>query len=134
MWSYVLAFIVFAAVFGAFDLVWLSTAFRTVYEPSIGPLLAERVRPVPALLFYLTYVGGVTFFVLTPAAGGDWRAAALRGAIFGLVAYGAYDLTNQATLRVWPVRLTLIDISWGAVATSAAAALTTILLHRLAKP
>jgi uncharacterized membrane protein len=132
MWSYALSYLVFAVVFGILDFVWLSTAFRGVYQPAIGSLLAEKVRLAPAALFYLTYVAGVVVFVLAPASG-DWRQAALRGALFGLVAYATYDLTNQATLKVWPTRLTLIDLGWGVFATSVAAGLTALVSYRAAK-
>lgn len=134
MLSYAVAFIVFALVFGLMDFVWLTNAFGRVYQPAIGELLAGQVRLVPAALFYTIYVAGVTFFVVAPAVGmGDWRQAMARGAAFGLVAYATYDLTNQATLKVWPTRLTLIDLGWGILATSIAAGLTVVISHRVAK-
>lgn len=134
MWMYGLSFVVFAVVFGLMDFVWLSTAVPRVYQPAIGEIMAGKVRMAPAALFYLTYVAGVVFFVLAPtAASGDWKQAALRGAALGLVAYATYDLTNQATLSVWPTRLTLIDMAWGTVATAVASALTVLIAHRVAK-
>jgi uncharacterized membrane protein len=88
----------------------------------------------PAALFYLLYVAGVTFFVLAPSlAMNDWRQAVLRGAAFGLVAYATYDLTTQATLSIWPTKLTLIDLGWGVFATSTAAALSFVVTARIAK-
>ena len=134
MLSYAIAFIVFALVFGLMDFMWLTNAFGRVYQPAIGEILAGQVRPAPAALFYLVYVAGVTFFVLAPAMGtGDWRQAMARGAAFGLVAYATYDLTNQATLKVWPTRLTLIDLGWGVVATAIAAGVTVLISHRVAR-
>ncbi|MCR5878904.1 DUF2177 family protein [Phenylobacterium sp. J367] len=113
MWNYALSFLIFAVVFGIMDFLWLSNAFRAIYQPAIGSLLADKVRIAPAALFYLVYVAGVTFFVVAPAMGaGDWRQAMLRGAALGLVAYATYDLTNQATLKTWPTSVTLIDLGW----------------------
>ena len=43
-------------------------------------------------------------------------------ALFGFFAYATYDLTNLATLRDWPLRLSLIDLAWGTVVSTAAAA------------
>ena len=37
----------------------------------------------------------------------SWTTAALYGLALGLVGYGVYDLTNAATLRTWPLALTL---------------------------
>jgi uncharacterized membrane protein len=41
----------------------------------------------------------------------------MTGALLGLVAYGTYDFTNQATLKNWPVIVTVVDLIWGAVIT-----------------
>lgn len=134
MWTYALSYLVFAVVFGIMDLVWLTTAVPRIYQPAIGAILADKVRAAPAALFYLTYVAGVVFFVLAPTvASGDWKQAALRGAALGLVAYATYDLTNQATLSIWPTRLTLVDLGWGIVATAVASTLTVLIAHRAAK-
>lgn len=134
MWPYALSYVVFAIVFGIMDFIWLTTAVPRFYQPAIGSILAENVRAAPAALFYLTYVAGVVFFVLAPTVTtGDWKQAAIRGAALGLVAYATYDLTNQATLSVWPTRLTVVDLSWGVFATAIASTLTVLIAHRAAK-
>ena len=56
----------------------------------------------------------------------------LHGAILGLVCYATYDLTNQATMKVWPTQLTLIDMAWGTVASGFAAGLSTFVVTRVA--
>ena len=43
------------------------------------------------------------------------------GAAFGLFAYATYDLTNLATLRDWPLGLSIIDTLWGAAVSAVAA-------------
>lgn len=134
MWIHALSYVVFAVVFGIMDFLWLSTAVPRIYQPAIEPILAENVRAAPAALFYLTYVAGAVFFVLAPTvASGDWRQAAVRGTALGLVAYATYDLTNQATLSIWPIRLTVIDLAWGAFATALASTVTVLIAHRAAR-
>jgi len=104
------------------DVLWLSTMTGILYRPALGALMAEQPDLVAAALFYLVYVFGIVFFAVAPAlASGRWSAALARGAALGLVAYGTYDLTNQATLRGWPVLVTVVDIAWGVVLTAAAA-------------
>lgn len=117
----VVAYVSAAVAFGVLDAIWLTQVGPSIYRPAIGELLADQVRWAPALLFYLLYLVGVTVFVTLPAlsSGGPARAAGL-GALFGLICYATYDLTNQATLRVWPLHLTLIDMAWGAFATAIA--------------
>lgn len=104
------------------DAIWLSTMAERLYRPELGDLLADQFRPYPAFIFYALYLFGVVYFAVYPALHkGGWRIAALNGALFGLIAYGTYDLTNQATLRHWPVLVTVLDMIWGAVISTAAA-------------
>ena len=105
------------------DSVWLSVMAGRLYRPQLGGLLLERFQLAPAAAFYLLYVSGIVILAVAPALNGErWTGALARGAMLGLVAYGTYDLTNQATLRGWPVAITLADLCWGTVLTGAAAA------------
>ena len=107
------------AVFLTMDAVWLGLASGSLYTEVLGSLMLDQFRIVPAVLFYLLHITGITVFVLPRARERLWLAVAL-GAFFGICAYGTYDLTNQAVLRVWTTRLTVIDMAWGAVVTAAA--------------
>lgn len=112
------------AAFGmlALDVIWLSLMAERLYRPQLGPLLAEDFRAGPAVAFYALYLFGVVYFAAVPALKqDDWRKAALNGAVLGLVAYGTYDLTNHATLKLWPVMVTLVDLCWGSFLTAVAA-------------
>ncbi len=113
------AYIFTALVFLGLDAVWLSMMSSRLYKPALQGLLAENFRLAPALLFYLLYIGGIVAFAVLPAS--TPAQALLRGAGFGLVAYATYDLTNQATLRAWPVLVTGADLCWGMLATGIAA-------------
>ena len=110
------------AVFVALDFTWFTMIARGLYVDEIGPLLLAQGRIAPAAAFYLLYVAGIAVFVIVPALErGGWVRALAFGALFGLVAYGAYDLTNLATLKGFTVKLAVIDMAWGAVATALAA-------------
>lgn len=120
--QYGLAWITAAIAFAVLDAIWLSNAAPKIYRPLIGEVLADNMRLAPAVAFYLIYVSGIVFFAVVPALERTslmW--AILAGAAFGFVAYATYDLTNHATLKVWDLRMTLIDMAWGTIATSAAA-------------
>ncbi len=104
------------------DSIWLSYTASRLYRPLLGDLLATGFRIGPAVAFYLLYVAGIVFLAVMPAVEtGKVLTAAVYGMALGLVAYGTYDLTNQATLRTWPVIITIIDLCWGAFLTSSAA-------------
>lgn len=103
----------------AADALWLGYLSGTMYTDVLGPLMADPIRPVPAILFYLLYTAGIVILVLPRARGRDWPLGAIwPGAVFGLCAYGTYDLTTLAVLRVWTWDVTLTDMAWGAFVTA----------------
>ncbi len=103
------------------DSIWL-TSTAGIYRTWLGHLFAPSFNFVPAVFFYLLYTAAVLYFVLSPALrlGSHMWTVFLSGAFFGLVAYATYDLTNHATLKSWPLQVTLIDMAWGAVLTGLA--------------
>ncbi len=119
---YLITLIVFTVV----DLVWLLFISRKLYQGKIGHLMADKVNIPAAAIFYLLFIAALVFFVITPATEKHsvWYALGV-GAFFGLVTYGTYDLTNLATLRGWPVSLTVIDLLWGSFVTGTTSAITT---------
>ena len=122
MLKWIAAYIGTALAFAAIDFVWLTTTTERFYKPVIGPIMKPQPDMVAAVLFYVIYIGGIVFFAVAPALKeGAWTRAALNGAVLGFVAYATYDLTNQATLAVWQVKLTVVDLIWGTVLTTAAA-------------
>ncbi len=117
---YLLTLIAFLAIDG----VWLGVVARTLYSKHLGYLLAPKTVWPAAILFYLLYVVGVLVFAVMPGLeAGSLARAALLGALFGLIAYATYDLTNLATVRGWPVLITVIDLVWGTVLSAAVAAI-----------
>jgi uncharacterized membrane protein len=122
MSPYLRAYIATAIAFVALDASWLSVMGPRFYKPLLQGLLADTVRPVPALLFYILYVGGIVVFaVAAGSASGRLAGVIIRAVVFGLVAYATYDLTNQATMRTWPAVVTITDLAWGMFATAVAA-------------
>jgi uncharacterized membrane protein len=119
---YGLTYIATALVFLGIDSIWLSVTAGLLYRPLLGGLLRDDFDPIAAVFFYILYIGGIVVFVIAPSiAVTRSRVVAMRGAFFGLVAYATYDLTNQATLRQWPVGITIADLCWGTLLTAVAA-------------
>ena len=108
--------------FLAVDAVWLTTATPRLYRPVLASLLADKPNLAAAAVFYAIYVVGVLMLAVIPGVqGGSLSEALWRGAVLGFVAYATYDLTNLATLRDWPIHITLIDLAWGTALTTATA-------------
>ncbi len=108
------------AVFLGLDAIWLGLVGASFYQEVLGGLMLDGFRIVPAVLFYCLYIAGIVVFVLPSARGKSIAWAAVYGMFFGLCAYGTYDLTNHAVLKVWTWQLTVIDMAWGAFVTAAA--------------
>lgn len=118
----VIAWIATAIAFGAADAIWLSQVAQRVYRPLIGEVLRPDFNVAAAAVFYVIYISGLVYFAVAPGLAKQSLATALiNAAVFGFVAYATYDLTNQATLRVWDIRVTLLDMAWGTFASALAA-------------
>ena len=130
-----IAYLTTVTAFLAIDFVWLTQVAGPFYFERLDHLMAEEVRYDIAGGFYLLYVVGIVYFCVTPALqAGSLRLAALNGALFGLIAYATYDLTNLATLRDWPAIVSMVDMVWGASLTCASASAGYILTRALLKP
>ena len=103
------------------DGLWLGFVAKDLYRREMGALMAENVRVVPVVLFYLLYPAALVYLALFAQPSG-WLEAIVRGAMLGLAAYGAYDLTNLAVVKDWPLKISVIDMVWGAFLSIAAAA------------
>lgn len=118
-------------IFLLIDGLWLGVIARNLYQTQIGHLLSDSPKLWAAALFYLLFLVGLLVFVIMPAINGSLPlpSAAARAALFGLVTYATYDLTNLATLKDWPLLVTGIDLLWGALL-STAVSLATLYLAR----
>lgn len=111
MIDFLIYFAVAFVVFFAIDIIWLGLIARKVYKKYLGYIMADKVRWVAALIFYVIFIAGLAYFVLLPV--NVWWMALLNGALFGFIAYATYDLTNLSTLKGWPLEITFIDLAWG---------------------
>ena len=108
--TYVIALIVFFLI----DLFWLVAVARKLYQQELGYIMSEKPNWIVAALFYLIFIAGLVFFVINPAMEkNSWVFALLVGMLFGFITYSTYDLTNLATLKDWPLKITIIDLIWG---------------------
>jgi uncharacterized membrane protein len=134
MLTYLIAYGIALFLFAAIDIVWLTTMGAALYRATLGDILLTSVRIEPAIAFYLLFPLGIVMFGVAPALkSGSTGQAAFYGALFGLLAYATYDLTNHATLRNWTLKITLIDMVYGAVVVAAVAVLTLLALQWLGR-
>jgi uncharacterized membrane protein len=118
MKPYFVGYLSALATLAVLDALWLGVVSREFYKARLGQLLLDQPNWPVAILFYLIHAAGIVVFAV-PAAG-SWLSAAFYGASFGFCVYAAYDITNLATLRGWPLAVSLVDLAWGAAVTAAA--------------
>lgn len=101
------------------DGIWLVSVAKNFYSKYIGSLMTKSPNLIAAGIFYILYAFGLVVIVVLPSVKGEtsFLKIFLLGALFGLVAYSTYDLTNLATIKNWPLVITLVDILWGTLYT-----------------
>jgi uncharacterized membrane protein len=121
--KYLAGYLAAVSVFVALDMLWLGLIAKAMYQQAIGHLMAEQPRLLAAFAFYVLYAAGLMIFAVMPLAEDPALGRTmLMGALFGFFAYATYDLSNLATLKNWPVGLTMVDMAWGTLLSAAAAA------------
>ncbi len=125
---FVKLYLIALLIFVVMDMVWLKLVAKSFYTRQIGFLMNPKINWVAALLFYLLFIAGLIVFVVTPALNTQsWMQALFRGALFGLITYATYDLTNLATIKNWPLSLTIIDLIWGSVLAGSVSMITVLI-------
>ncbi|MGB5952619.1 MAG: DUF2177 family protein [Ornithinimicrobium sp.] len=124
-------YLIAAVIFGALDFVWLTQVAQPLYEAELGDMLAQSPNVIAAGVFYVIYIGGITYFATTPAvAAGSARRALIPGAVMGFVAYSTWVFTNLAVLNGFTPIVT-VDVIWGTFVTGTTALLTYLVASRI---
>lgn len=118
-------------IFLILDALWLGLIAKTFYAKQIGFLFKTDINWTAALIFYLMFIAALILFVINPAIEkGSLAHALLFGALFGLITYATYDLTNLATLKGWPIMVTMVDLIWGSFVTAAVSSITFLIFTK----
>jgi len=113
---YVKLYLSTLVAFFAIDMLWLGLVARNMYSKYLGFLLSPKPNWIAAIIFYLLFILGLIVFAVIPGLKAEsLKTALLLAALFGLVTYATYDLTNLATLKNWPLGITIVDMVWGVV-------------------
>ena len=117
--------------FAAVDYIWLTQFGPKVYFPTLDPVALPSARLGPAAVFYFAYIAGVLALAVWPNRDKPLIKTTLTGAMLGAMCYATYDLTNQATLKVWSTQITIIDITWGTFITAFGATVGGYVLRKM---
>jgi len=126
--KYLITFSVFLGI----DFIWLAFIARKFYQSQIGNLMLSKPNFLAAGIFYLLFVLGLLILVIQPALEKNSISQAITyAALFGLVSYATYDLTNLATLKDWPLLVTVTDLIWGTFLSSSVAAVSFFIIQKI---
>jgi uncharacterized membrane protein len=113
---FIKTYLISLSVFLFLDIIWLGLVAKNFYSKQIGFLMKTDINWTAAIVFYLLFIFGLVLFVINPALSkNSWQQALLLGGLFGLITYATYDLTNLATIKDWPLLVTLVDLLWGTI-------------------
>lgn len=125
--QYFVALITFLIIDG----LWLTTIAKSFYAKHLGYLMSKTPNWTAAGIFYLIYILGMVVLVISPALQKhSLMSAILMGALFGLCGYATYDLTNMATIKDWPLIVTVVDLIWGTFLSGAVAGISYLILNK----
>lgn len=125
-------FLIALPVFFVIDMVWLVLVAKKFYQSQIGFLMRPDINWIAAITFYLLFITGLITFVISPAIEKQsWVNALIFGALFGLITYATYDLTNLATLKNWPLVVTVVDLLWGTVLAASVSGITYFIASKI---
>jgi uncharacterized membrane protein len=125
-------FLIALPVFFIIDMVWLVLVAKRFYQEQIGFLMKPDINWFAAIIFYLLFITGLVMFVISPAVEKhSWVHALIFGALFGLITYATYDLTNLATLKDWPILVTVVDLIWGTVLAASISLITYFIANKI---
>jgi uncharacterized membrane protein len=125
-------FLIALPVFLGIDMIWLVLVARKFYQQQIGILMKPEINWFAAIIFYLLFIVGLVTFVISPAVEKQsWVHALMFGALFGLITYATYDLTNLATLKDWPLLVTIVDLIWGSVLAASISVITYFIAEKI---
>lgn len=127
-------YLITVVVFFVVDIVWLGFISKNLYKKYLGEFMAPKVNWTAGIIFYLIFIVGLVFFAINPAIEKEsFKYAILVGGFFGLITYSTYDLTNLATLKNWPLNISIIDIIWGTVLNSVTSGITFLIANKFIK-
>jgi uncharacterized membrane protein len=131
----ILMYFITLVVFFLIDMVWLGVVAKGFYRKHLGPMMSPKVNWAAAILFYLLFIVGLLVFAVKPAlVAGNPLQALFLGALLGLISYATYDLTNLATLKGWPLVVTIVDLIWGTVLGGVVSFISVLIGRQFFKP
>lgn len=122
-------------VFLLIDSIWLTQYAGPAFRQQIPHLMADKMSPLPAIIFYLLYVMGLMFFATFHRYSAPDQLIQSFGIAFafGLICYATFDMTSASVFKNYPISLAIADTLWGGFVTGVSGVFSIKFYHYLSQ-
>lgn len=112
--SFFAAWVAVMVVFGLVDISWIRWVALPLYQSELGSRMSETLDIPAAILFYLFYCAGLTYWGVNPLSETvSLKTRMMRGALYGFFTYATWALTLKVVMADISWVLVVSNILWG---------------------
>tara|TARA_X000000368_G_C23026994_1_gene710703 strand:+ start:1525 stop:1923 length:399 start_codon:yes stop_codon:yes gene_type:complete len=97
------------------DTIGIQSFVVKLYNKNLPSNLKINLDITSAIIFYLIFVFGLVYFVISPLKNMNLINSILPSMVYGFVTYSTYALTVKAVFNVFNWEIVISDIIWGTV-------------------
>ena len=112
---FIIIYVYYILIDGAMIFLYTGKVFGSMIK-NIQKGEPMKTRMLPGIICFWVLAFGYTYFILPKIRDDAIVIDSLKyGAVFGLVVYAVYDLTNLSTFGKYETTTAIVDILWGGV-------------------
>ena len=97
------------------DTIGIQSFVVKLYNKNLPSNLKINLDLTSAIIFYLIFVFGLVYFVISPLKNLNINSVILPSMVYGFVTYSTYALTVKAVFDVFNWEIVISDIIWGTI-------------------
>tara|TARA_B100000401_G_C52811070_1_gene723795 strand:+ start:3358 stop:3756 length:399 start_codon:yes stop_codon:yes gene_type:complete len=97
------------------DTIGIQSFVLKLYNKNLPSNLKINFDVTSAILFYLIFVFGLVYFVISPLKNLSLNNLIIPSMVYGFITYSTYALTVKAVFNVFNWEIVISDIIWGTV-------------------
>ena len=97
------------------DTIGIQSFVLKLYNKNLPSNLKINFDATSAILFYLIFVFGLVYFVISPLKNLSLNNLIIPSMVYGFITYSTYALTVKAAFNVFNWEIVISDIIWGTV-------------------
>jgi len=113
------------------DTIGIQTFVVKLYNKNLPSNLKINLDITSAIIFYLIFVFGLVYFVISPLKNLNLTNAILPSMVYGFVTYSTYALTVKAVFNVFNWEIVISDIIWGTILCLIVSVLTLLTVSKI---